>query len=612
MLPALFLILTLATVPLAGGRLMALAELQMERAWTLFAAISIQVLIVTVIPDHLTAIHPFIHVGTYFLVAVFLFSNRTVPGLWLIGLGGALNLTAIVANGGTMPASASALASAGLVVNTPGEFINSGVVAAPNLAFLGDIFATPSWLPFANVFSIGDVAIVLGAAIAVHRLCGSRLVPSGGSEFSQLLNDRGFVRLWAGQAVANLGDFAYAVAVLVAVTQRGAGAGILVTLLIAQLAPAALVSVFGGVFADRFSRKLVMVVSDGSRFVAVASLLAVPSPSLFHFYAVAVCLGVFGALFQPSLQASLPELVGKKLLVAANSLVTATFHLAVMIGPAIGGLLAAHVGGKTVFALNASSFAISAVLILGVRMKPGPREQTDTPKALVEGIRYSLASPLVRGILLITGLAMLAASIKSPLEPLFILRALDGQPQDLGFTEACWGLGMLIGSVAAPALVRRWRRTNLLHAGFAMIGTCTLAASFATSLFPVLLLWMVAGTGNAFATVSFSTLLQEHTPDRLRGRVMAASDAVLNSAVVVGALVSGVMAAQIGVRGAYLVAGLMMTGTAMLGHRLLAPVARSEQVPTDAAPRAMGAAEHPASAAGSVPAALRSPEPVGG
>jgi predicted MFS family arabinose efflux permease len=609
MLPALFLGLTLVTVPLAGGRLMALAELQLARAGTLFAAIAIQVLIVVVIPGHFTEFHPFVHVATYFLVAIFLFANRGVPGLWLIGLGGAMNLAAIVANGGTMPASASALASAGLVVDTPGEFVNSGVVASPHLSFLGDIFATPSWLPFANVFSLGDIAIVLGAAVAVHRLCGSRLVPSASGEFSQLLQNRGFVRLWTGQAVANIGDFAYAVAVLVSVTQRGAGAGILVTLTIAQVAPAALVGVYGGVLADRFSRKQVMIVSDLFRFVAVASLLLVPSPSLFQFYAVAVCLGVFGSLFQPSLQASLPELVGKKLLVAANSLVTATFHIAVMIGPAIGGLLAAHVGATPAFALNAASFALSAGLILGVRMKAGPKEQTDTPKALLEGIRYSLASPLVRGILLITGLAMLAASIKSPLEPLFILRALGGQPQDLGFTEACWGLGMLIGSVAAPAMVRRWRRTNLLHMGFAMIGTCTLMASFATSLFPVLLLWIVGGAGNAFATVSFSTLLQEHTPDRLRGRVMAGSDAVLNSAIVIGALISSVMAAQIGVRSAYLVAGLMMTGTAMLGHRLLAPVARSEQIPPEAA--ASGAAEHTAPTGGSVPA-LTPPEPARG
>jgi MFS family permease len=578
MLPLLFLAFTIASVPLAGGRLMALAELEFRHAWTLAVATVLQVTIIVVIPGVLTGIHPFVHISTYFLVAGFLYANRSVSGFWLIALGGAMNLLAIVANGGTMPASASALAHAGIITGGPNDFENSGFIADPSLAFLGDIFATPSWMPLANVFSLGDVAIVLGAAVAVHRLCGSRLTPSASGEFSMLLRNGRFARLWAGQAIANIGDFAYAVAVLVTLTERGAGPGILVTLLIAQVAPAAVVGVFGGVLADRFSRKQVMIVSDLCRFAAVASLLMVPSPSLVHFYAVAVCIGSFGALFQPSLQASLPELAGRRLLVAANSLVTATFHIAVMVGPALGGLLAAHIGASPAFALNAFSFLVSAVLIIGVRMGAGPREQTETPKALMEGLRYSFGSPLVRGILLVSGLAMLAAAIKSPLEPLFILKAIHGNPQDLGFAEASWGLGMLIGSVAAPALVRRWRRTHLLHIGFTMIGACTFIASFASSLFPVLLLWIICGAGNAFATVSFSTLLQERTPDRLRGRVMAGSDVVLNSAIVVGALLSSVVATAIGVRSAYAVAGMLMMATAMLGHRLLAPVARTETV----------------------------------
>jgi MFS family permease len=377
--------------------------------------------------------------------------------------------------------------------------------------------------------------------------------------------------------VANIGDFAYSIAVVVVLSGRGVGPGILVTLLIAQVAPAAVVGIFGGVAADRFSRKQLMIVSDLLRCVAVASLLFVPSPSLLHFYVVAGCLGVFGALFQPSLQASLPGLVGPRLLVAANSLVTATFHIAVMAGPLIGGLLAAHVGASPAFALNAASFAVSAALIIGIKMKTGPKEKTDTPRALMEGIRYSLGAPMVRGILIVTGLTMFAASIKSPLEPLFILRVLDGHPQDLGFAEASWGLGMLLGSVAAPAAVRRWSRVKLLHVGLGLIGVCIFVASMATSLFPVLMLWIIGGSGNALATVSFSSLLQEYTPDRVRGRVIAGLDAVLNTATVLGVLAAGLIASAIGVRSAYAAAGFLMLGAVLLGNRVLAPAAPIEQ-----------------------------------
>ena len=72
-----------------------------------------------------------------------------------------------------MPASTSALQTAGMQ-QAPGEFINSTSVPDAHLQILGDIFAIPSWLPFSNVFSIGDVLLVLGALLAFHRICGSR------------------------------------------------------------------------------------------------------------------------------------------------------------------------------------------------------------------------------------------------------------------------------------------------------------------------------------------------------------------------------------------------------------------------------------------------------
>jgi hypothetical protein len=83
-------------------------------------------------------------------------------------------VTAIVANSGVMPAARGALELAG--IGAPGgRFANSTAVADPRLAFLGDVFAWPAPLPFANVFSVGDALIVLGAAIVVHQVCGSRL-----------------------------------------------------------------------------------------------------------------------------------------------------------------------------------------------------------------------------------------------------------------------------------------------------------------------------------------------------------------------------------------------------------------------------------------------------
>src|SRR5205823_6639530 len=99
--------------------------------------------------------------ATYVAAGVFIWRNRALTGLPLLGLGAALNAVAITANGGTLPASAAALRTAG-IVQPPGTFTNSGVLAHPHLRFLGDLFAVPSSWPLANTFSIGDILIVLG------------------------------------------------------------------------------------------------------------------------------------------------------------------------------------------------------------------------------------------------------------------------------------------------------------------------------------------------------------------------------------------------------------------------------------------------------------------
>jgi hypothetical protein len=170
------MLLAVASVPLAGGRLGALAEIRLRHGWAILAAVAAQVLITTIAPDGSTSLRAGLHLGTYAIAAIFVVANRHLPGLWLIALGATLNLLVIGVNGGVMPADPGALERAGLPV-VSNEFENSTVLEDPKLAILGDVFAVPEPLPFANVFSIGDVVLLLGGLLALHRSCGSRLVP---------------------------------------------------------------------------------------------------------------------------------------------------------------------------------------------------------------------------------------------------------------------------------------------------------------------------------------------------------------------------------------------------------------------------------------------------
>ena len=175
MLIGLLFLACLASVPLAGGRLGALAELRFRAVGLLVAAIAAQVLIVTVFPQSGSeALHDTVHIGTYVATALFVVVNRRIPWVWLVALGGALNFIAIAANGGVMPASPNALVKAGFELD-PAGFTNSGAVVHPHLQVLGDVFWIPSSFPISNVFSAGDVLILLGALLAMHCICGSRV-----------------------------------------------------------------------------------------------------------------------------------------------------------------------------------------------------------------------------------------------------------------------------------------------------------------------------------------------------------------------------------------------------------------------------------------------------
>ena len=173
MLLQALLALCLVTVPLAGGRLVRLADLRPRRPWAVFAALGLQAVFIAVDLPPGGWLGPTLHLASYGLAAVFVVSNRRVPGLALLALGAAMNVAAIAANGGVMPASARALRAAGL--GATGEYENSAALDHPRLAFLGDVSAWPEPWPLANVFSPGDVLVVLGAGVAVHCLGGSRL-----------------------------------------------------------------------------------------------------------------------------------------------------------------------------------------------------------------------------------------------------------------------------------------------------------------------------------------------------------------------------------------------------------------------------------------------------
>lgn len=167
--------LAVLVVLAGGGRLGRLGELRIRSANLIFAAIALQLL---AFPTGVAPWAPgdrvatWMSFGSYALLAVAITRNLRLPGAPLMGLGMTLNVLAMLANGGHMPATAWALRTAGLTEH--GVHNNSVALVHPNLWPLVDRFALPGWVPLAGVFSVGDVVIVAGVTVLLWRATGAR------------------------------------------------------------------------------------------------------------------------------------------------------------------------------------------------------------------------------------------------------------------------------------------------------------------------------------------------------------------------------------------------------------------------------------------------------
>ena len=148
-----------------GGRLDGLSSLRIRWGWLAVAGLAVQIALFSEpLGSSVGAAGPALYVVSNLAVIAAVLRNVAIPGLAVVAVGAVSNLVAILANGGAMPADPAALAAAG--IDTAGQ-TNSVVTGEPALRPLTDIFAMPAWLPFANVFSIGDVLIGIGVAATI-------------------------------------------------------------------------------------------------------------------------------------------------------------------------------------------------------------------------------------------------------------------------------------------------------------------------------------------------------------------------------------------------------------------------------------------------------------
>ncbi len=398
---------------------------------------------------------------------------------------------------------------------------------------------------------------------------------------------RDFRQLFLAHAVSRAGDAFNAVALVVLVlelTDSSLGvAGAVAFEVVAVL----LFGVVAGLFVDRYPRREVMVIADLTRAVLVGAL-AVFSGSLVLAFVVAFGVSLGGVVFNPAAASLVPETVTRNELVRANATLWATgVTLQIAMAP-LAGVLIATVGVGAAFAVNAASFAGSAILLVGLRAGRTPASMEPVGwRAALAGVHEVRAHPLLRRLSVAQLLAALSAGATSGLLVVLARERLGTDSAGFGFLLGAIGVGAVAGTLLLARHirpgVRGWLFGPLAGRGLVDLG-------LATTTSPALAggLLAVYGAGTSTGTIAFQSTLQTETDAERRGRVFAFFDILWGSGRLVSLGIGGVLADVLGVRAVYYAGGVVLVLAALTGFRspLLRTTARGRGRGDPAAPAA--------------------------
>ncbi len=316
-------------------------------------------------------------------------------------------------------------------------------------------------------------------------------------------------------------------------------------------APTWVLTLYGGVTADRLPRRTLLIATQ-TFMMALAFILSaltflhVVQP--WHILALAFCLGIANAFDAPARQAFVSEMVPREDLTNAIALNSTMFHSATAVGPAAAGLAYAWFGAGWCFIINGLSFLAVIAALWKMKIAAGlPRRQAASVLAeLKEGVRYVATHQVIRiVILLVASTSMLALSIVT-LIPAWAVKVLGGGAATNGFLLSARGVGSLAGALFIASLGRTRIRGRLLTAGSLLYPVMLFLFAFARSTPLSLLALACVGAGTILVMNLANAIVQTSTPDHLRGRVMGAYTWIFFGVMPLGALWLGMAAEQFG------------------------------------------------------------------
>jgi MFS family permease len=379
-----------------------------------------------------------------------------------------------------------------------------------------------------------------------------------------------FRALFLATTVSGIGTWVAVIALTVDVYDRTHSAEWVSALLIADFLPAVVIGLAFGPVVDRFSRRRLMIGSDVVSVGVFAALIFAGTPG--QIVALAAVAGFATGFFRPATYAGLPSLVEEADLPAANSLLRSTTHLMTVVGTLIGGAVVAAASPDLCYAVNAVSFAGSALLLATIpsgRMRaPEHRSEGGYLAEVRAGFSLVFRSRALLAVFISWNLVMLATAGVNVSE-IFLAKVSFGSGNfGYGVLWAGTGLGQVCGALYTSTWLERRNVSFVYGAGLALMAVGSLAAALSPNVWIGALALAVGGSGNGAAIVCNSLLVQRGAPDRLRGRAFTTIMSVNFALLGIGMALAGPLTTAVGARWVFALAAVFAGVAAIVGRTM--------------------------------------------
>lgn len=327
--------------------------------------------------------------------------------------------------------------------------------------------------------------------------------------------------------------------------------------------PTLFLSLIGGVIVDRFSKKKILLFTQASSMVlafALGVLTVLHVVTVWEVITLAFMLGIVNAIDAPTRQAYVTELIDRKeSLASAIALNAGMFNAARVIGPSVAGILIATVGTGLAFMLNGVSYVAVIIALFFITTPLTVENKHLHPiRAIQEGLAYAFHHPLIRILIVLSGVVSIFGWSYSTIMPVIATRTFHLSADGLGYLYAAAGLGALVGSIFISAFSQKTNIVNLIIGGNLVFSTALIIFTFVKNLPIALALLFLVGFGLVTQFALINTLIQHQVDDRMRGRVLSLYTLVFLGFSPFGSLEIGYASEKLGIEPAIRISAVIV------------------------------------------------------